>query len=200
MQARSVRFRPSRFAREASTPPSTLPYARRQTAHGSLVSTLLLDFSYSAISTIHTALLQYSPMYADEHTSILSNGQFLLQGLYPEDGNEDYGHGSMYASTRPILAPTRPEARPVFTREVSAERGVRLPGGSRLQGVARVSIYLSEDAAYDAKPETEVQPGAHPTMLYHALSASRQIATRYRVTFHLLEQWQKLSWGIACTR
>ena len=85
-----------------------------------------------------------------------------LQGLYPEDGNEDYGHGSMYASTRPILAPTRPEARPVFTREVSAERGVRLPGGSRLQGVARVSIYLSEDAAYDAKPETEVQQAASP--------------------------------------
>ncbi len=43
----------------------------------------------------------------------------------------------------------------MFTREVSAERGVRLPGGSRLQGVTRVSIYLSEDPAYDAKPEPE---------------------------------------------
>ena len=75
------------------------------------------------------------------------------QGLYPED--DDDGHVSMYASTRPILAPTRAEARPVFTREVSAERGVRLPGGSRLQGVTRVSIYLSEDPAYDAKPEPE---------------------------------------------
>ena len=76
-----------------------------------------------------------------------------VQGLYPED--DDDGHVSMYASTRPILAPTRAEARPVFTREVSAERGVRLPGGSRLQGVTRVSIYLSEDPAYDVKPEPE---------------------------------------------
>ena len=75
------------------------------------------------------------------------------QGLYPEDGDDR--HGSMYADARPILAPTRAEARPVFTREVSAERGVRLPGGSRLQGVTRVSIYLSEDPAYDAKPEAE---------------------------------------------
>ena len=76
-----------------------------------------------------------------------------VQGLYPEDDND--GHGSMYGSTRPILAPTRAEARPVFTREVSAERGVRLPGGSRLQGVTRVCIYLSEDTAYDVKPEPE---------------------------------------------
>lgn len=43
----------------------------------------------------------------------------------------------------------------MFTREVSAERGVRLPGGCRLQGVTRVSIYLSEDSLYDAKPEAD---------------------------------------------
>ncbi len=77
---------------------------------------------------------------------------FFLQGLYPEDDNNG-GHAS--GSMRLILAPTRAEARPVFTREVSAEQGVRLPGGSRLQGVTRVSIYLSEDTAYDAKPEAE---------------------------------------------
>ena len=91
------------------------------------------------------------------HTSSASTGRdwawMHAQGLYPED--DDDGHAFMYASTRPILAPTRAEARPVFTREVSAERGVRLPGGSRLQGVTRVSIYLSEDPAYDAKPEPE---------------------------------------------
>lgn len=93
------------------------------------------------------------------------------QGLYPEDGDD--GHGSMYASTRPILAPTRAEARPVFTREVSAERGVRLPGGTRLQGVTRVSIYLSEDPAYDAKPEAEKVwpcPRAPPQLLSKVVS------------------------------
>jgi len=86
----------------------------------------------------------------------LTNIGVHAQGLYPEDDND--GHGSMYGSTRPILAPTRAEARPVFTREVSAERGVRLPGGSRLQGVTRVCIYLSEDTAYDVKPEPEKVP------------------------------------------
>ena len=86
----------------------------------------------------------------------LTNIGVHVQGLYPEDDND--GHGSMYGSTRPILAPTRAEARPVFTREVSAERGVRLPGGSRLQGVTRVCIYLSEDTAYDVKPEPERVP------------------------------------------
>ena len=92
-------------------------------------------------------------------TGVCKRAWVHAQGLYPEDGDDR--HGSMYADMGPILAPTRAEARPVFTREVSAERGVRLPGGSRLQGVTRVSIYLSEDPAYDAKPEAEKVISCH---------------------------------------
>ena len=98
----------------------------------------------------------------------------------------------MYASTRPILAPTRAQARPVFTREVSAERGVRLPGGSRLQGVTRVSIYLSEDPTYDAKPEAE-KVCSSPLAHYFCFLAFVQL--KLTSPGQTLKAWKLQVWG-----
>ncbi|CAL8467270.1 g6807 [Coccomyxa elongata] len=65
--------------------------------------------------------------------------------LYPEDTPDGVIPQSFAAPTPPIVVPARDAARdPVLARDVSADRGVRLPNGARLR-VTRVNIFLSEE-------------------------------------------------------
>lgn len=64
------------------------------------------------------------------------------QCLYPEDTPDGVIPQSFAAPTPPIVVPARDAARdPVLARDVSADRGVRLPNGTRLR-VTRVNIFL----------------------------------------------------------
>ncbi|KAK9916747.1 hypothetical protein WJX75_006528 [Coccomyxa subellipsoidea] len=82
--------------------------------------------------------------------------------LYPEDTPDGVIPQTFADAAPPIVVPRRNASRdPVLTRDVSAERGVRLPNGTRLR-VTRINIFLSEEETGDAPADAPMPPTASP--------------------------------------
>lgn len=115
----------------------------------------------------------------------------MLQCLYPEDTPDGVIPQTFANAAPPIVVPRRNASRdPVLTRDVSAERGVRLPNGTRLR-VTRINIFLSEEETGDAPadaPMVRPRPFLRPYFVRTRLALVHPGCTRCVGILHLRGQ------------